>query len=34
MARYIGERWNELYYLRNDGIVYVNAGPTIENVHE
>lgn len=23
MARYIGERWKELYYLRNDGKIYV-----------
>lgn len=34
MARFIGEQWNELYFIRNDGKVYVNAGPTVGRIYD
>lgn len=28
------DNWNELYYLRNDGKIYVNAGPTVGRIYD
>lgn len=33
MAKYTGERYNELYSIRDDGKIYVNSGPTVGRVY-